>query len=394
MAFNTAKLDNLKQIRSAWVEIDHSQLRENFSIIQKYAPPHCQRLCVVKDNAYGHGSVLMAKEAIRAGYSYLSVETIGEAVTLRENGIEAPILLFGEPSIEEMRAALVLEMTVCINSIEQANTYLSCIREYQAQHPDVPFSPKPVHIEVDSGMSRWGVRWTEAMSVVDYLHAHAEHIALEGIMSHFAMSDEADKSYALLQLNRFTSVLDQVQASGITIPLIHMSNTGGVLDLPSAHFTMVRTGILPTGVYPSLVCNQYPGLRPVLSVKCKITTLRQLEVGDKVGYGMHFTAEKPMQIAVLPIGYGDGYPRVRNNGYVLIRGTKCPTVGGNAMDAMMVDVSHLPAVALNDEVVLMGGQGKEWIDPRDLVPWKKTVCYEILTGWRARLPRKLVNIPD
>lgn len=394
MQLSSSELAAFKQIRSAWVEIDHGQLRENFSIIEKHAPKHCQRLCVVKDNAYGHGSVLMAKEAIRAGYSYLSVETIGEAVTLRENNITAPILLFGAPSIEEMRAALCLDMTVCINSIEQAQTYIACIKKHFAQTPQTQLVPKPVHIEVDTGMSRWGVRWTEALPVLNYLHSQAEYLALEGIMSHFAMSDEADKSYALLQLSRFESVLEQLEEAGISIPLVHMSNTGGVLDLPSAHFTMVRTGILPSGVYPSLVCNQYPGLRPVLSVKCKITTLRQLKVGDKVGYGMHFTAEKPMQIAVLPIGYGDGYPRVRNNGYVLIHGTKCPTVGGNAMDAMMVDVSHLPDVALDDEVVLMGGQGEQWIDPRDLVPWKKTVCYEILTGWRARLPRKLVNIPD
>lgn len=394
MQLSSSELATFKQIRSAWVEIDHGQLRENFSIIEKYAPKHCKRLCVVKDNAYGHGSVLMAKEAIRAGYSYLSVETIGEAVTLREHGINVPILLFGEPNSEEMRAALYLDMTICINSIEQAQTYISCIKEYFAENPHTQIVAQPVHVEVDTGMSRWGVRWTAAISVLNYLHSHPEYLVLEGIMSHFAMSDEADKSYALLQLSRFESVLSETRAAGITIPLIHMSNTGGVLDLPSAHFTMVRTGILPSGVYPSLVCNQYPGLRPVLSVKCKITTLRQLEVGDKVGYGMHFTAKKPMQIAVLPIGYGDGYPRVRNNGYVLIHGTQCPVVGGNAMDAMMVDVSHLANVALNDEVVLMGGQGEQWIDPRDLVPWKKTVCYEILTGWRARLPRKLVNSPE
>ena len=170
-----------------------------------------------------------------------------------------------------------------------------------------------------------------------------------------------------------------------------MSNTGGLLDLPHAHFTMIRSGILHLGVYPSLVCKRIEGLAPVMSVKASIPALRQLREGDRVGYGMHFTATKPMQIAILPIGYGDGYPRVRNEGYVLIHGERCPVVGGNAMDATMVDVSHLPDVAIGDEVVLMGGQGDEWIDPRDLVKWKKTVCYEILTGWRSRLPRKYIG---
>ncbi|MET1219918.1 MAG: alanine racemase [Glaciecola sp.] len=379
--------EHLKDIRSAWVEIDQGQLRENFRIISERLPTSLKRLYVVKDNAYGHGSVLMAREAIRAGYHYLSVETIGEAVTLRDANIHTPILLFGEPSMAEMEAALALNMTLCINSIAQAKLYQHLVNQH-----DIPCVP--VHIEIDTGMSRWGVRWTEAIEVIQYITSHCDTLQLEGIMSHFAMSDEADKSFAELQLTRFNQVLDALASINIQIPLVHMANTGGVLDLPQAHFSMVRTGILATGVYPSLVCHQYPGLKPVLSVKCQITTLRELQIGDKVGYGMHFTATAPMRIAVLPIGYGDGYPRVRNNGYVLIHGTQCPVVGGNAMDAMMVDVSHLSDVALGDEVVLMGGQGDQWIDPRDLVQWKHTVCYEILTGWRARLPRRLVNIPQ
>ena len=205
------------------------------------------------------------------------------------------------------------------------------------------------------------------------------------------MSDEADKTYANLQHSRFVTVIDAIAQTNIQIELVHMSNTGGLLDLPHAHFTMIRSGILHLGVYPSLVCKRIEGLAPVMSVKASIPALRQLREGDRVGYGMHFTASKAMQIAILPIGYGDGYPRVRNEGYVLIHGQRCPVVGGNAMDATMVDVSHLPDVAIGDEVVLMGGQGDQWIDPRDLVKWKKTVCYEILTGWRARLPRRYIS---
>ncbi|MDG1121080.1 MAG: alanine racemase [Glaciecola sp.] len=376
-------------IRSAWVEIDHGQLIKNFTLINADTPSHLKKLCVVKDQAYGHGAVVVAQAAVDAGYDYLAVETIDEAIELREADIALPILIFGEVSDEEFSACVAYKITCCVNDISKAKRFNEYVQQGSAEHTSQAFHP--VHIEIDSGMSRWGVRWDEAFSVIEYIANECEHLYLEGLMSHFAMSDEADKTYANLQHSRFVSVLEALEQSDITIPLVHMSNTGGLLDLPHAHFNMIRSGILHLGVYPSLVCKRIDGLAPVMSVKASIPALRQLHEGDCVGYGMHFTASTPMQIAILPIGYGDGYPRVRNEGYVLIHGQQCPVVGGNAMDAMMVDVSHIPDVAIGDEVVLMGGQGDEWIDPRDLVKWKKTVCYEILTGWRARLPRRYVG---
>ena len=366
-------------IRNAWVEINTAQLAENFAIIEQYAPANLKRLCVVKDNAYGHGAVTTARLALENGYSYFAVETIKEALELRQADIKAPILLFGEASLEELKACAALNITPCINSAYRAEQLNNVLKQAN--------QTLNVQVEVDTGMSRWGVTDTHAVEWITTLSQQYSHLRLEGVMSHFAMSDEADKSFALHQLGRFKQVVHHPDVQRLKLPYIHMSNTGGLLDLPDAHFTMVRTGILPFGIYPSLVCNQYPGLKPVMSVKAKVMTLRDLAVGDKVGYGMHFTATKPMKIAVLPIGYGDGYPRVRNNGYVLIHGSQCPVVGGNAMDAMMVDVTHIPDVALEDEVVLMGQQGHEYIGPRDLVAWKHTVCYEILTNWRSRLPR-------
>ncbi|MGJ8630743.1 MAG: alanine racemase, partial [Glaciecola sp.] len=305
-----------------------------------------------------------------------------------------PILIFGEVSDAEFAACLAYQITCCVNDIDKATRFNDMVEAYAAQHDSsssADINSINIHIEIDTGMSRWGVRWDNALPVIEHLHEHCPYLNIEGIMSHFAMSDEADKTYANLQHSRFVSVLEALEHTDINIELVHMSNTGGLLDLPHAHFTMIRSGILHLGVYPSLVCKRIEGLAPVMSVKASIPALRQLREGDRVGYGMHFTATKPMQIAILPIGYGDGYPRVRNEGYVLIHGERCHVVGGNAMDATMVDVSHLPDVAIGDEVVLMGGQGDEWIDPRDLVKWKKTVCYEILTGWRSRLPRKYIG---
>ena len=381
-------------IRSAWVEIDHAQLIKNFALINADTTPHLKKLCVVKDQAYGHGAVVVAQAAAAAGYDYLAVETIDEAIELREADIRLPILIFGEVSDAEFAACLAYQITCCVNDIDRATRFNDMVEAYAAQHDSsssADINSINIHIEIDTGMSRWGVRWDDAMPVIEHLHAHCPYLNIEGIMSHFAMSDEADKTYANTQHSRFVTVIDAIAKADIQIELVHMSNTGGLLDLPHAHFTMIRSGILHLGVYPSLVCKRIEGLAPVMSVKASIPALRQLREGDRVGYGMHFTATKSMQIAILPIGYGDGYPRVRNEGYVLIHGEHCPVVGGNAMDATMVDVSHLPDVAIGDEVVLMGGQGDEWIDPRDLVKWKKTVCYEILTGWRSRLPRKYIG---
>jgi alanine racemase len=373
-------------IRSAWVEIDRGQLVNNFNLINADSPSDLKKLCVVKDQAYGHGAVVVGQAAVDAGYDYLAVETIDEAIELRDAEIHLPILIFGEVSDAEFGACLAYQITCCVNDIHKAKRFNELAKTYFGEQQSIN-----VHIEIDTGMSRWGVHWDEALPVVEYIAKECEYLHLEGLMSHFAMSDEADKTYANLQHSRFVTVIDAIAQTNIQIELVHMSNTGGLLDLPHAHFTMIRSGILHLGVYPSLVCKRIEGLAPVMSVKASIPALRQLSEGDRVGYGMHFTASKPMQIAILPIGYGDGYPRVRNEGYVLIHGQRCPVVGGNAMDATMVDVSHLPDVAIGDEVVLMGGQGDQWIDPRDLVKWKKTVCYEILTGWRARLPRRYIG---
>ncbi len=150
---------------------------------------------------------------------------------------------------------------------------------------------------------------------------------------------------------------------------------------------MVRTGILPLGVYPSQVCRRIAGIQPIMSVKAKIVVIRNLVPGDKVGYGMHYTAPSARRIAVIPLGYGDGFPRVRNTGCVLIHGKRAPIVGGNAMDVMMVDITDIPAAQISDEVVVMGKMGTEEIAVHEIARWKQSVSYDILTNWSWRLPR-------
>ena len=365
-------------LRPAWVEIDLAQLRENFRIIMNDKPDHLEILSVVKDQAYGHGAVQVAKVALESGARYLAVATLDEALELRRNLPTAPILIFGERPENQLRLCAEHDITCFVNDPGTA-------RYYDRLAAKLNKRPK-VHVEIDTGLSRYGVRWSEALPVIEAV-ASCRNLLLEGVMSHFAMSDEEDKSYALLQLERFTQVLDRMRSKGIRVKYRHMCNTGGFLDLPQAHFDMVRIGILPLGVYPSQVCRRIPGLQPVMTVKARIAVVRQLQTGDCVGYGMHYTAPAPRRIGVIPLGYADGFPRVRNKGAVLIHGKRAPIIGGNAMDAMMVDITDIPEAKPWDEAVVMGRQGTEEISAHEIARLKGSVSYDILAGWRWRLPR-------
>jgi alanine racemase len=205
------------------------------------------------------------------------------------------------------------------------------------------------------------------------------------------MSDELDKTFANLQRARFQEALDAMSKRGIFPKIRHICNSGGFVDLRDAHYDMVRMGILPLGVYPSKVCRRIEGLAPVMSVKTRIVHIQRLQEGDKVGYGMRYTAPSDRTIAVLPIGYGDGFPRVRNEGAVLIHGKRAPLVGGTSMDAITVDISEIPQAKLWDEVVIMGTQGGETIDVHDIATLKKSVSYDVLTNWRRRLRRVYID---
>ncbi len=364
--------------RSAWIEIDHRALRENFRRIFRDKPEGVGVLSVVKDQAYGHGAAAVANEALRAGACYLAVATLGEALELREQGINAPILIFGERSPEEVEVCLEQRLSFFVNELEMLTLVRQAVRRVGKR--------ACVHVEVDTGLSRYGVRWTRAMEVIRAV-ASAPEVEFEGVMSHFAQSDELDKSFAYEQLGRFESVLNAMREDGIRVRYRHMCNSGGFLDIPRAHFDLVRLGILPLGVYPSQVCRRIEGIRPVMSVRARIAALRDLEPGDVVGYGMHYVAESPRRIAVVTIGYADGFPRVRNRGYMLVRGKKAPIVGGNAMDATMIDVTEIEGVSRWDVVTVLGRDGQEEITAHDIASWRGTVSYDILAGWGPRLSR-------
>jgi alanine racemase len=369
-------------LRPAWTEIDLGRLRRNLQLIRRDLPAKVKLMAVVKDEAYGHGALDVGRIALEEGASCLGLSTLEEAMALRDAGITAPLLLLGERQEAELPWCVAHDLTVCVN---EPNTVRKLARVAAAAG-----KRQPVHVKIHSGMSRYGVRWDEALSLIEKICSE-KSLLLEGAMTHFAQSDETDKTFANLQISRFDEVMAGLAEKGIRVKCQHLCNSGGFLDLPHAHRDMVRTGILMFGVFPSTVCRRIPGIEPVMSVKARIAAIQKLEPGEVVGYGMRYTATAPRRIAVLPIGYGDGFPRVRNQGGALIHGKRAPLVGGIAMDALMVDITGIPEAQMWDEAVIMGRQGDEEITVHDLANLKNSVSYEVLTSWRLRLRRKCVN---
>jgi len=365
-------------LRSAWIEIDLQKLKTNFDLIHRDKPKHVRVLSIVKDEAYGHGAEAVSKVALKCGASFLGVSDLEEAIALRECGITAPILLLYERQEAELPWCVEHDVTCCVGDFN--------IVKKMAALAAAAGKRFPVHLKINTGMNRYGIPWDKAGPLIDAIQAEPS-LYLEGVVSHFAMSDELDKTFALLQLEHFNQVLKMLEARNIHVPLRHMCNSGGFLDLPQAHFDMVRVGILQLGVFPSQVCRRIPGIEPVMSVKARVATVQNLKAGDKVGYGMRYEATEARRIAVLPIGYGDGFPRVRNMGSALIHGQRAPIIGSLAMDALMVDITHIPQAKLGDEAVMMGKQGKDEITVHEVAKLKNSVSYDILVSWKFRLPR-------
>jgi alanine racemase len=376
------KMDSDFPLRPAWIEIDLGKLRRNLQLIRRDLPPATQLMAVVKDDAYGHGALEVARIALEEGAWGFGLSTLEEAMTLRQAGLPASLLLLGERQEPELEWCVAHDLTVCVNELQTVRALARTAARFNKR--------VPVHLKINTGMSRYGVRWDEALPLVQQILSE-KSLLLEGVMTHFAQSDETDKGFATLQLSRFNEILQALKELNVPIKLRHTCNSGGFLDLPHAHLDMVRTGILMYGIFPSQVCRRIPGIEPVMSVKAKIAAIQKLKPGEVVGYGMRYQAQDERRIAVLPIGYGDGFPRVRNEGYALIHGKRAPLVGGIAMDALMVDITGIPQAQMWDEAVIMGRQGDEEITARDIAKLKNSVTYDVLTGWRLRMRRKNVN---
>lgn len=374
---------------TSWAEVDLAAIKSNAQAIQKYiqhsgtTPSVVHLIAVIKADAYGHGAIPVAR-TLRDETAMFAVATVQEAVKLRDAGIEKPILiLFNAVSDEAETIARyqltpsVCESTLCEGLSRVARTLNQCIR---------------VHVDVDTGMNRGGVRYTEAVRFIQWLTS-LYGIAVEGIFTHFATADETDKSYAHLQLDRFKSVISELSHLNLRPPIVHTANSAATLTLPDSHFDAVRVGLSLYGIYPSpdssvSSASHAIRLRPSLSWKARVICVHEAGAGESVGYGCTYKTHRSMRLATLQVGYADGYPRSLSNlGEALIGGKRSQSAGGICMDATVFEINPPVDVSVGDEAVLIGTQGADEITADQVAAQAGTISYEILTGIGKRVRR-------
>ena len=333
-------------------------------------------LAVVKANGYGHGAVPVSQALLTAGASRLGVATVTEGIELRQAGITVPILVMGGGVADELQALLQYQLTPVVPSRD-------CLASL-AQMASKGSSPLPVHLKIDTGMGRLGFSPAEAQSLLDSGWPPA--LRLEGLMSHLASADDMDTQATEAQLGQFRGVLEDIKRRGVELPLAHIASTASILKFPASHFDLVRPGLMLYGYAPGALPSM--DLKPVLTWKTQVIQVKRIRPGEAVSYGGTFIAKRPTTLAVLAVGYADGYSRAfSNRGRVLLHGRMVPVVGRVCMDLTIVDVTDIPPVSPEDEAVLIGRQGSGSISANDLAAQIDTISYEILTGIGPRVQR-------
>ncbi len=375
--------EKLESYQRVWAEVDLDAIWENMVHMKENIAENTKILAVIKTDGYGHGGVPIAKMLEQLDFMFgYAAATYEEAHVLREAGVKKPILILGytfpycyeELIREEIRPAVYRRDTV---------------EELVAAAANVGQKAK-VHIKVDTGMGRIGITPDEeGLEFVRFLMGHPE-LEVEGIFTHFAKSDEEDKTSANHQLALFQNFIDRIQTElGLTIPVKHCANSAAILEMPQANMDMVRAGITTYGLYPSEeVSKDIVPLRAAMSLYSHIVYCKTIHAGQSVSYGGLFTAQKDTRVATIPVGYGDGYPRsLSGKGYVLIRGKKAPILGRVCMDQFMVDISEIPGVMEGDKVTLLGVDGTERITAEELGELSGRFNYEFVCDLGKRIPR-------
>ena len=401
-------------MRPAWVEVDVAAIEENVAAIQAFVGPDTGVMGIVKADGYGHGLILAAKAVLAGGACMLGVAIPEEVALLRAAGIDVPVLIIGCSLPEQAEDILRLGAAAVVSYPEAAQAFADAARALGMT--------ARLHVKVNTGMGRVGVRWTQAVDFIRRVAA-LPGVEVEGLMTHFATADYEDQTSVRTQLARFQEVIDGAAAHGIRPRYCHCANSAAITFLPESHYNLVRPGLIIYGLPPMPMASDippetgYPGthvptkrvdyarertedtrdrylpitLRPSLALKARAVQVYQLPAGDAVGYNLTYRARRDSTFALLPLGYADGMSRaLSNRGWVLIHGQRAPIAGRVSMDQTIIDITDIPNVAVGDTAVIIGRQGDACISAWEVGLAMGSIAYETLVNLGVRLPRVYV----
>jgi len=365
--------------RPTWLEVDLEAIAYNVRQIKQLIGPEVEILAVLKADAYGHGAITVARTAINNGVSYCGVASVNEAVRLRDGGINTPILVLGYTPPWLARKAILEGITLTLYDADIARALSRAAIDLQRT--------ATVHIKVDTGMGRLGLLPEQVVPFIEEIRS-LPGLDLAGIFSHFSVADDPSLEYTRLQLSRFREVLDNLAEIDVFFRTIHCANSAATLRLPESRFNTVRLGLVMYGLQPSPHVSLPAGFRPALTWKTTIAQVKTLPPGSYVSYGNTYQTQGEETIAVIPVGYADGFRRAPTRWQaVLVRGQRAPIVGRVCMDQTMINVSHISNIRVGDEVVLIGRQGEDEISAEEVAGWLGTINYEVVSEILARVPR-------
>lgn len=361
-------------------DVNLDAIYKNIQETRKIIIPDTRLMVIIKADGYGHGAVPVAK-VLDPIVDAFGIAIIEEGIELRECGITKPLLILGVTPVPLYSKLVEYDIMPAVFSYESAK---ALAEEAKRQNKTAK-----IHIALDTGMSRIGFPVNQESIQTIKKISQLDGILIDGCFSHFATADETDKTFTLQQINRFQAFVEELEKNGVYIPVKHLSNSAGIMEVPSAHFDMVRSGISTYGLYPSEeVDKKKLPLCPAMEIKSYITYVKTLEAGVGISYGQTYVTEKTTKVATIPVGYADGYPRaLSNQGYVLIRGKKAAILGRICMDQFMVDVTDIEGVCEGDIVTLVGRDEEECITVEELAAMSQSFNYEFVCDIGKRVPR-------
>ena len=378
-------MDNLREVRPVYLEINMDNLTNNYNEIRRIVNPNTKIMAVIKANAYGHGSVELAKMYEKIGVDRLAVSIISEAVELRREGIKIPIQLLNYTPESQLGLVIDNDIIQGIYTYEDAKL-LSDLAVKKGKKAKI-------HIKIDTGMGRIGFLPNED-SIKEIVKIHElPNLEMEGMFTHFAKADEIDKSFTKIQFERFNWVSEKLEENGIELKVKHVSNSAAIIDLPEYNLDLVRPGIILYGYYPSDEVNKNKiNLKPAMTLKAKISNIKTVPEGTGISYGHIYSTSKRSVIATVPIGYADGYSRILSGkADVCINNKRAPIVGRICMDQMMVDITGIDNANIGDEVVLFGYDNESYPRVEELASLLGTINYEFICMMGRRIPRVFIK---